>query len=80
MKRVTIGYASPLDALVALAKRLGAYEHRHRLDSEDFFHRYSQGRFSDDVEFMEWASDYENFVAIRSEIKESLARLNGQPT
>lgn len=73
MRKQTTRYTSPLDALIALAKRLSTYENRHRMDSEDFFNEYSQGRLSDDAAFVEWANDYRHYVEIRKRIEKSLA-------
>jgi hypothetical protein len=64
MPKRTITYPSPLDALIAVAKRLSLYENQHKLDSEEFFHQYRQGKISDDVEFIEWANDYQHYLAL----------------
>ena len=37
MKRHRIEYDSPLDALVAISKRLSVYESRYHMESEHFF-------------------------------------------
>ena len=73
MRKDTIRYTSPLDALIALAKRLSTYENRHDMASEDFFNRYSQGRLSDDAAFVEWANDYRHYLEVRKLIEKSLA-------
>jgi hypothetical protein len=49
----TITYLSPLDALIAITKRLSLYENQYKLDSEEFFHQYRQGKTSDKIEFIE---------------------------
>jgi hypothetical protein len=38
MRKQTIEYTSPLDALVAVTKRLSIYENQHNMDSEEFFY------------------------------------------
>ena len=73
MRKDTIRYTSSLDALVALAKRLSTHEGQHHMASEDFFNRYSQGRLSDDAEFVEWANDYRHYLEVRKLIERSLA-------
>ncbi|MYD86731.1 MAG: hypothetical protein F4137_19390 [Acidobacteria bacterium] len=73
MRKQTTRYTSPIDALIAVAKRLNTHEIRHGMDSEDFFHEYSQGRLSDDAAFVEWANDYRHYVEIRKKIAKSLA-------
>ncbi|MBK1987951.1 hypothetical protein A0J48_010430 [Sphaerospermopsis aphanizomenoides BCCUSP55] len=69
MRKQTIEYTSPLDALVAVTKRLSIYENQHDMDSEEFFYQYNQGRLSDDILFIEWANDYRHYLALRQEIE-----------
>ncbi|MBO3459507.1 hypothetical protein G7B40_033600 [Aetokthonos hydrillicola Thurmond2011] len=69
MRKQTIQYTSPIDALVAIAKRLSVYENQQKMDSEDFFHQYNQGLLPDDVLFIEWANDYRHYLALRQEIE-----------
>jgi len=69
----TITYQSPLDALIAVVKRLSLYENQHKLDSEDFFHQYCQGKTSDEIEFIEWANDYQYYLSLRQEIEQHLS-------
>jgi hypothetical protein len=73
MPKRTITYLSPLDALIAVAKRLSLYENQHKLDSEEFFHQYRQGKTSDEVEFIEWANDYRHYLALRLELEQQLS-------
>ena len=70
MSKRTITYLSPLDALIAVAKRLSIYENQHKLDSEEFFHQYRQGKTSDEIEFIEWANDYQHYLALRLEVEQ----------
>ncbi|MGF1516764.1 MAG: antitoxin TumA [Nodosilinea sp.] len=72
MQKQTIEYTSPLDALVAVAKRLSLYESRQQLTSEDFFNQYSQGQLGDEARFVEWANDYRHYLALRQELEERL--------
>jgi hypothetical protein len=65
MNKQTIQYDSPLDALVAIAKRLSRYEVEAGLSSEAFFSRYSQGTWGDDAQSIEWANDYRHNLALR---------------
>ena len=64
MRKQTIEYTSPLDALVAVAKRLSKRELQHGMESEDFFAQYMQGEMADDAEFVEWANDYRHCLAL----------------
>ncbi len=68
MGKQTIQYTSPLDALVAVAKRLSIYENQQKMDSEEFFYQYNQGILSDDALFIEWANDYRHYLALRQEL------------
>jgi hypothetical protein len=72
MKKEKIQYSSSVDALVALSKRLSLYENRHRMTSEEFFNGYEKGRMEDSLNFVEWANDYQHYLAIRVEIEKQL--------
>ena len=72
MRKQTIEYTTPLDALIAVTKRLTQYEMQQGMDSEDFFARYSQGVLSDDSVFVEWANDYRHYLALRRSVEDSL--------
>ncbi|HEC66534.1 hypothetical protein LCGC14_2118630 [marine sediment metagenome] len=69
MRKQRIEYDSPVDALVAIAKRLSIYETRYRMTSEEFFDKFSKGQSEDSEDFVEWANDYQNYVVIRREIE-----------
>ena len=68
MRKQTIQYDSPLDALVGVAKRLARYEADAGIESEEFFARYTRGEAGDDERSMEWANDYRHFLALRSDL------------
>ncbi len=72
MRKQTIQYTSPLDALVAVAKRLSLYENEKKMNSEDFFHQYNRGLLSDDSLFIEWANDYRHYLALHQELTQKL--------
>ena len=65
-------YDSPVDTLVALAKRLSINEERYKMASEEFFNKYSKGLLEDSAEFVEWANDYQHYLAIRLELERQL--------
>jgi hypothetical protein len=73
MKKNTKIYDSPLEAIVALAKRLSVFEERHHLSSEDFFDKYSKGALDDNIDFTEWSNDYQNFLALKLELEDRLS-------
>ena len=72
MRKQTIQYTSPLDALVTVAKRLSLYENQQHMDSETFFDQYSRGQLSDSILFVEWVNDYRHFLALRRELEQRL--------
>ncbi len=74
MQKQRIEYASPVDAIVAVAKRLSVYETRYQMSTEDFFDKFSKGQMDDGLDFVEWANDYRHFMAIKSEL-EKIKRL-----
>ncbi len=72
MRKFSVVYDSPVDALVAIAKRLSVYERRFQLESEEFFDKFSKGQSEDSKELVEWANDYQHFIEIRREIESRL--------
>ena len=72
MRKQTMQYTSPLDALVAVAKRLSLYENQQHMGSETFFDQYSRGQLSDDTLFVEWANDYRHYLELRQELEQRL--------
>ncbi len=72
MCKQTIQYTSPLDALIAVTKRLSLYENQQHMDSETFFDQYSHGQLSDETLFVEWANDYRHYIDIRRDLEKRL--------
>ncbi len=72
MRKQTTEYDSPVDALVAIAKRLSVYEGRYQMASEEFFDKFSKGQSEDSEDFVEWANDYQHYMAIRRDIEAQL--------
>ena len=72
MKKVTITYDTPLDALLAITKRMALNESKYRMDSEEFFYLYQKGEMGDDADVMEWATDYQDYLNLRMEIADRL--------
>ena len=65
MRKQTIQYSSPLDALIEVAKRLSILEQQKHMDSEEFFYQYNQGLLPDDALFVEWANDYRHYLLLK---------------
>ena len=72
MRKKRIEYDSPLDAIIAIAKRLSTYEEQYKMSSEDFFNKFQSGQMEDSVDFVEWANDYQHFISIKVEIERDL--------
>ncbi|OYD96710.1 hypothetical protein CDG76_08035 [Nostoc sp. 'Peltigera membranacea cyanobiont' 210A] len=72
MRKQIIEYTSPLDALIALTKQLNTYEIKYQINSEEFFAKYSQGETSDDEVFVEWAANYQHYLALHQELESKL--------
>lgn len=68
MHKQRIHYDSPLDALVAVAKRLARHEAEAGMDSDEFFARCSRGEAGDDAGAIDWANDYRHFLSLRAEL------------
>lgn len=72
MRKQTIQYSSPLDALIEVTKRLSFHEMEEHMDSEEFFHQFSSGKLSDSAEHIEWANDYRHYLSLRQELEDRL--------
>ncbi|MDD1428126.1 hypothetical protein MEO94_27480, partial [Dolichospermum sp. ST_sed9] len=48
------------------------YENQQKMDSEEFFHQYNQGKLSDDTLFIEWANDYRHYLGLHQELEQRL--------
>ncbi len=72
MRIQRIEYHSPVDALVALAKRVNTYEERQQLPSETFYDCYCKGQMEDSQEFVEWAGNYQQYLAIKIDLERQL--------
>ena len=72
MRKQRIEHGSSIDALVAITKRLSMNEDRHQMVSEDFFDKYSKGQLDDSADFIEWANDYQHYLALRFEIERQI--------
>ncbi|MGB3200512.1 MAG: hypothetical protein WBA99_06400 [Nodosilinea sp.] len=72
MRKQIVEYTTPLDALIALAKQLKVYEIQYQMDSAEFFTQYSQGETSDAEDFVEWAGNYQHYLALHQEVADRL--------
>ena len=72
MRKHRIEYDSHVDALVAVSKRLSIFEGRYKMESEFFFNNFAKGLTEDSEEFVEWANDYQHYLAIRQDVDTKL--------
>ena len=72
MQKHIIEYTSPLDALIAIVKQLSSYETKYHMDSEEFFTQYIQGKTSDDEDSVEWANQYQHYLALHQDVESRL--------
>ena len=72
MQKQRIEYFSPVDALVAVAKRLSSYEERYHLASEEFYDQFCKGLMEDSITFVEWSNDYQHYLTLKLEIEKQL--------
>lgn len=72
MQKKISKYDSPLDALIAVTKRLSIFEGKFGMSTEDFFDRFSKGQMDDSIDFIEWSNDYQHYLAIRFEIEKQI--------
>ncbi len=70
IKRVTHG--SVVDALDALLRALAAYEQKYNMTSVEFYSRYLSGVLEDSRDFVEWAGDYQHYMALKQELEQKL--------
>ena len=72
MRKHRTEYDSTVDALVAVSKRLSIYEGQYKMETEEFFDRFSKSQIEDSREFVEWANDYQHYLALRQEVDTQL--------
>ena len=72
MRKQRIEYESPVDALIAVTKRLSTYEERYKMVSEEFYDRFCKGTLKDAIDFIEWSNDYQHYLAIKVKIEKLL--------
>ncbi len=66
--RKALSTASPLDDFIQLVRDLTQLELQHKLDSQEFFARFQQGKMGDDIEFMRWATKYEIYQEMKADM------------
>jgi hypothetical protein len=70
MQRIT--HSSVVDALDSLLRSLAAYERKYNMTSADFYGKYLSGKMEDSADFVEWAGDYQHYVALKQELEQKL--------
>ncbi|MGK5090538.1 hypothetical protein WDW89_00830 [Deltaproteobacteria bacterium TL4] len=72
MLKQTIQYSSPLDALLAVTKRLSIYESEQKITSEEFYDQYCRGKMPDDTVYVEWANDFRHYLELHQKLEKRL--------
>jgi len=72
MKKQRLQYDSPVDALVAVTKRLHSYEMKYHTESEDFYDQFQKGERGDSRDFIDWANSYQHYLALHRELDQQL--------
>lgn len=75
MKKQRTEYDSPVDALVAITRRLSTFEERYKATSEEFYDKFSKGQLEDSADYVDWANDYQHYMTIRLEIQRNLSHV-----
>ena len=74
--RNRISYATPIDALIDFATRVGGHENKHGMESADFYSRYRAGKVPCENHFIAWAMDYDNFLYLQGVAAERMESEN----
>ena len=72
MKKVTVTYSTPIDALIDVAKRMGGCENRYGMKSERFFGKYQVGEMPCENDFMDWAVACRDLRYLRNAVAEKV--------
>ena len=72
MRKNSVIFTSPLDALVSVSKQLSLYENQRGMDSETLFDRYQKGLVGDEAISIEWANAYQHYVALHQQLESQL--------
>jgi len=70
IQRIT--HSSIVDALDSLLRSLAAYERKYGMTSADFYEKYLAGKMEDSADFVEWAGDYQHYIALKQELEQKL--------
>ncbi len=70
IKRVTHG--SAVDALDSLVRSLAVFEQKYGMPSVEFYSRYLSGTLEDSLDYVEWAGDYQHYMAFKQELERKL--------
>lgn len=70
IQRIT--HSSVVDALDSLLRSLAAYERTYGMTSVDFYEKYLAGNMEDSADFVEWAGDYQHYIALKQELEQKL--------
>ena len=72
MRKVTVTYSTPIDALIDVARRMGGYENKYDMKSERFIGKYQAGEMPCENDFMEWAVACRDLRYLRNAVEDSV--------
>ena len=75
MQEQTVEFQSPIDTLVAISRRLSAYEARFERSTEEFFEGFTKGHCDGSIDFVEWANDYRHFLSLKFILEKAWSRV-----
>ena len=70
MRKVTVTYSTPIDALIDVARRMGGYENRYDMKSERFIGKYQAGEMPCENDFMDWATACRDLRYLRNAVED----------
>lgn len=59
---------SPLDDFIQIIKELTQLENDYKMKSENFYVQFQQGELGNDIDFVRWATKYEIYREIKTEL------------
>lgn len=51
------------------SQKMKKFERKYKMSSEEFYNAFSNGELGDDVDFMEWAGEYELLADLEQDIE-----------
>jgi hypothetical protein len=72
MIKETLEFQTAVDALIHVSKLLASYEQKYKMQSEEFYNKYTMGLMDDSMDSVVWANNYIHYLEIRHELEGQL--------